>query len=382
MAFANTGSVETEYSRPSSSGGRLEQHLGPVELVDKRSVADIIPPSPIIPRGVGFPDGSQVTNVSAIQSQLGGGGAEGSGRAEDKEMIYGYLDNSCPPNVCSGTGSAYFSIRAVDDDPSLRRISDVEPVATGRRARGRKGGGKRRSVDFVVGQFVGTNADNMSKAGLRRPKGDRVKTKSRRTAPQVSFVSAAAEGNGGNVGTGCRNPKVGYGGGVTEDKTEDHKFRMQAGQSNTLVAVRLRPLLKHERDLVEVVKVGFGVCREQAKWSWKAATNFIFCDILFECQLVLWCACTVAIQKIRRNGTHVCLKEISTGLRTAAVICAQVLDNRVIVLMDPAKLSNDVDPLRVNRTREKRFVSGTANARFILRARLDLPQTQQQFLSS
>lgn len=34
----------------------------------------------------------------------------------------------------------------------------------------------------------------------------------------------------------------------------------------------------------------------------------------------------------------------------------QVLDNRVVVLMDPAKINQEVDPLRVNRTREKRFV--------------------------
>ena len=30
---------------------------------------------------------------------------------------------------------------------------------------------------------------------------------------------------------------------------------MQAGQSNTLVAVRLRPLLNHDREHVEVAKV-------------------------------------------------------------------------------------------------------------------------------
>ncbi|CAN0264841.1 unnamed protein product [Hapterophycus canaliculatus] len=69
--------------------------------------------------------------------------------------------------------------------------------------------------------------------------------------------------------------------------TQDRKFRMQAGQSNTLVAVRLRPLLKHDREHVEVAKV---------------------------------------------------------------------LDHRVVILMDPAKVNQEVDPLRVNRTREKRCV--------------------------
>lgn len=33
----------------------------------------------------------------------------------------------------------------------------------------------------------------------------------------------------------------------------------------------------------------------------------------------------------------------------------QVLDHRVVILMDPAKFNQEVDPLRVNRTREKRF---------------------------
>lgn len=30
----------------------------------------------------------------------------------------------------------------------------------------------------------------------------------------------------------------------------------------------------------------------------------------------------------------------------------------MVVLMDPAKVNQEVDPLRVNRTREKRFVVG------------------------
>lgn len=38
------------------------------------------------------------------------------------------------------------------------------------------------------------------------------------------------------------------------------------------------------------------------------------------------------------------------------VACRQVLDNKVIVLMDPAKVNQEIDPLRVNRTREKRSV--------------------------
>ena len=39
----------------------------------------------------------------------------------------------------------------------------------------------------------------------------------------------------------------------------------------------------------------------------------------------------------------------------------KVLDHRVVVLMDPAKVNHEVDPLRVNRTREKRFVDCLAH---------------------
>lgn len=42
----------------------------------------------------------------------------------------------------------------------------------------------------------------------------------------------------------------------------------------------------------------------------------------------------------------------------------KVLGNKMIVLMDPAKLNQDVDPLRVNRTREKRFVFEILRQRF------------------
>lgn len=40
----------------------------------------------------------------------------------------------------------------------------------------------------------------------------------------------------------------------------------------------------------------------------------------------------------------------------SSVNARQVLDHRMVVLMDPAKVNQEVDPLRVNRTREKRFV--------------------------
>lgn len=48
--------------------------------------------------------------------------------------------------------------------------------------------------------------------------------------------------------------------------------------------------------------------------------------------------------------------ELLTSSEPLAFGIIQVLDNRVVVLMDPAKINQEVDPLRVNRTREKRFV--------------------------
>ncbi|CAM9377804.1 unnamed protein product, partial [Discosporangium mesarthrocarpum] len=104
-------------------------------------------------------------------------------------------------------------------------------------------------------------------------------------------------GSGGRAGPGARAGVVGGGnvmsieggGGVDGQgyaEKDKHGFKMWAGQSNILVAVRLRPLLKHDREQVEVAKV---------------------------------------------------------------------LDHKVVILMDPTKANGEADPLRVNRTREKRY---------------------------
>lgn len=64
----------------------------------------------------------------------------------------------------------------------------------------------------------------------------------------------------------------------------------------------------------------------------------------------------------------------------------QVLDHRVVVLMDPAKVNQEVDPLRVNRTREKRFVVGAllplCQAHFYGSAKARSPKRRASFLTS
>jgi kinesin family protein 18/19 len=74
--------------------------------------------------------------------------------------------------------------------------------------------------------------------------------------------------------------------GIEGDDSEEHIKKMWAGQSNILVAVRLRPLLKHDR----------------------------------------------------------CKRSI-----------VRVLDDKVVVVLDPAKVNDEKDILRANRTREKRY---------------------------
>jgi len=45
------------------------------------------------------------------------------------------------------------------------------------------------------------------------------------------------------------------GGGVVVETTEEHAKKMWAGQSNILVAVRVRPLLRHDRVLKGITSV-------------------------------------------------------------------------------------------------------------------------------
>lgn len=251
--------METDYNRPSSSGGRLEQHLGAVESVHKSSVTDIEPSSPTIPTGIGLLGASRVTNASSVlSSQFGSGSTGGAGRG-GVDRIAAPSGKACAFRGDDVAGSVSSNTRTtVDDQPPLRRASDAVQLTTGRSDRERMAGGRRRSLDFIGGPFVGTHIGNLSKKGFPRPKREDSRT-SRRAASQVSFAPPVVEGNGDSVAEGCKDIESKKGRRESEDETGDYEFRMHAGQSNILVSVRLRPLLKHDRDHVEVVKVRFGL---------------------------------------------------------------------------------------------------------------------------
>lgn len=269
--FLPGGAANTEQSRPSSSGGRLEQHLGAVDSAEIPSLPVMVPSAPAVSRAVGFPAGPRIGTITSVAAKNAREALDGPGRGNGGRNYGTQADSSRSFGGGSdaGLGSSATS-RTVDEQPPLiRRPSDVGQAIGGRRARDRKGGGgrKRSTSDFVGGVTAGTDATaGPTKGGAGRGKADGGgKTRPRRVASQVSFGSSTGEGGGGG-GDGCyvgdrggagggRRGEVGERAGRSEGGTEDHKFRMQAGQSNTLVAVRLRPLLKHDREQVEVAKV-------------------------------------------------------------------------------------------------------------------------------
>ncbi|CAM9483359.1 unnamed protein product [Ectocarpus sp. 4 AP-2014] len=302
----NQGAGDAEQSRPSSSGGRLEQHLGAVESVDMPPpAAALVPSIPVASRTLGFPTGPRATAEAVTPARInadarGERDVQGGGRAGGRDSGAAPTEHTRAFKGGSSGGASFGSpgSRAVVDEqyhlPTKRTSDARQQVVGGRRARDRKGGGRQRSV-AEVGQTVGAegNSGNLARGGgVVRGNADGVKERPRRVSSQLSFGSSVAEGGGGGAAGGGNRRGGQRGGEVGEIArrarlgTQDNKFRMQAGQSNTLVAVRLRPLLKHDREHVEVAKV---------------------------------------------------------------------LDHRVVVLMDPAKVNQEVDPLRVNRTREKRY---------------------------
>lgn len=194
--------------------------------------------------GVGLLGASRVTNEF---------GCVGTGR-RNVDRIATPSGKPCAFKGGNVAGSVSSNTRTVDHQPPLRRASDAVQLTTGRSDRERMGGGRRRSLAFVGGPFVGTNIENLSKKGFPRPKRRDART-SRRAASQVSFAPPAVEGIGDGVGESGKCIDSNKGRRENEDETGDCKFRMHAGQSNILVSVRLRPLLKHDRDHVEVVKV-------------------------------------------------------------------------------------------------------------------------------
>lgn len=282
------------YSRPSSSGGRLEQHLGAVES------SSVVPPSPSTlglarsvpaPQGVMYPvSGSRIgpTAVAAAggSSLMGpkSGVASGQGGGDTRSLGAPGDSNDSTRAFKGGTGAGGSNASAGFGPSASRMIlgeqqaaailseaTHQQHAAMGRKPRDRGAGGgsnrRRAPTDPVTSTGSGqatTGADVGAKGGAGRGKIDARRTRARRAVSQVSFSSSSAvEGGGGSGGGGGDDRGGEFGGRVgvrrgrrpNENDTEDNKFRMQAGQSNTLVAVRLRPLLKHDREHVEVAKV-------------------------------------------------------------------------------------------------------------------------------
>lgn len=262
--------ADNTHGRPSSSCGRLEQHLGAVESVD--GVVPSATPSAII------------SAVDLPTKSGDGGGGEGvreeTRRRGNNKSIDGRIGARVGGQPGDGPSRALGVGSTSTSDVAIRRASDTTGQATSgrRRARDRKDG-KRRSVEHAIpgsgggvetafrssaAATVVNGAEVGGKGGTReREKGDGLeRTQPRqRVGVQSSFGSSGVADSALGVGGACddregrrrglRATNEGGRGG-----TEDRKFRMQAGQSNTLVAVRLRPLLKHDREQVEVAKVG------------------------------------------------------------------------------------------------------------------------------
>lgn len=205
------------------------------------------------PTGVAKNARGAVVEVSA----KGGGRANGAPSAEHARAFKGGSSNGA---TCGSSGK-----RVVADEHhflSARRTSDAGyQQVSGRRVRDRKGGGRRRSAPEHAPSVQTTGADhNLAKVGTGGDgKAGGSKTKPRRTTSQISFGSSIADAGSGGGGSDRRGVERGGEAVKKADRadigTQDRKFRMQAGQSNTLVAVRLRPLLNHDREHVEVAKV-------------------------------------------------------------------------------------------------------------------------------
>lgn len=275
LTYAGAG--DTEQSRPSSSGGRLEQHLGAVESVELASpAAALVPSVPVASRSIGFPAGPQVAAAAvppathsrntrgvpvegSVRSVAGEGKTIGATTTDFSRAFKGGGNNSGASFGSSGSRTV-----VVDEQQHhhlhARKASDAGQHSVGRRrVRDRKGGGGRRSTDISPGRMVGAESNNSSlaKGGRtgRRGKADGARTRPRQAAPQGSIGGNGVCGSSGDRGGGDRGGEAGDKAGRADNGAEANKFRMQAGQSNILVAVRLRPLLKHDREHVEVAKV-------------------------------------------------------------------------------------------------------------------------------
>lgn len=208
-----------------------------------------------------------------------GGGGKPNGAAQP-EGLRAFKGGSSNGASFGSSGS-----RTIAEDQytlNTRRPSEAGQQSVGGRKVGeRKGGGRRRSADFVPGLAVGADSNNSSLArgaGAGRRKADEGRTRPRRAAPQIAEGGSGGDrGGGGGRRAGERGREAKDKAGRAENDPQDNKFRMQAGQSNTLVAVRLRPLLKHDREQVEVAKVcrpKGGLIHEFFRRQWSGGKTF------------------------------------------------------------------------------------------------------------
>ena len=142
--FLPGGGANTEHSRPSSSGGRLEQHLGAVDSAEIPSLPVMVPSAPAVSRAVGFPAGPRIGTITSVAAKNARGPLDGLGRGNGGRNygIQGDSSRSIRGGGDAGFGSSSTS-RTVDEQPPplTRRPSDVGQAIGGRRARDRKGGG-------------------------------------------------------------------------------------------------------------------------------------------------------------------------------------------------------------------------------------------------
>lgn len=222
--------------------------------------------------GVAVAPAALSRNIRGVPIEGSGRGAGGGGKPNGAAQTEGL--RAFKGGSSNGASFASSGSRTIVEDQytlSTRRSSEAgQQSVGGRRVGDRKGGGRRRSTDFVPGLAVGADSNSSSLTrgtGAGRRKADEGRTRPRRAATQISFGSSIAEGGSGGDRGGGGGRRAGERGREARDKSgraengpQDNKFRMQAGQSNTLVAVRLRPLLRHDREQVEVAKV----CRPKA----------------------------------------------------------------------------------------------------------------------
>lgn len=243
---------DADAGRPSSSGGRLEQHLGAVESINASASEELS-------RILGIEEGSAMDTPEATESTSDVGEVESvysNARGKIKAAFHTSHHASMIEDDVDSGGSRIRATCARLDGESVTK-ADIGGHHPGARAPFDRRRGRRRSVEVTTGRRS-TLPSDLSKGTMGRGKID--VTKAPRTqvmsrAPVVSTAINCRNQGKTRVPTQSSGSRVEGKGPAHKDAVEDHKLRIQAGQSNTLVAVRIRPLLKDDREQVEIAKV-------------------------------------------------------------------------------------------------------------------------------